>query len=106
MENTMSGISSIGSTTPTQNQILEAALHTHLLHKHTPHPTASVATQTTQSAGNDSGSTSASSNATPTSSEILEVILNGHTPSPSAPVAGQANPPTNNTDGAEINEMA
>ena len=102
----MSGIASISSTTPTQNQILEAELHTHLLHKHAPHPTTSVATQATQSAGNDSGSASGSGNATPTSSEILAVILNEQTPTPSAAVASQVNPLTNNSDDAEINEIA
>ena len=102
----MSGIGSISSTTPTQNQLLEAELHTNLLHKHAAHPATSVATQAAQSADNDSGSASRSGNATPTSSEILAVILNEQPPMPSAAVASQVNQPANKIDDTEINEIA
>ncbi len=109
----MSGISSIGSTTPTQSQILEAELHANLLHKHAPHPATSVATRATQSAGNDPSSKSVGStgNAMPTLSELLDDILkkrlpNGWNATPTNPAGGQTDQSPSDIESIDIDETA
>ncbi|HEX4142872.1 MAG TPA: hypothetical protein VHY91_04920 [Pirellulales bacterium] len=103
----MSGISSIGSATPTTEQILEAELQMHLLHKHASHPTASLGTQATPSAANDpgSGSVSGIAHPTPTPDELREVVFSA--PADVAiPVASQTGPSAGGNQDDEIDVMA
>ncbi len=109
----MSGISSIGSTTPTTNQILEAELQTHLLHAHAQQPTSTSAAEGNLPAVNDPGSNGVSGvgNTSPTSQQVLEAGLRAHrlhthAHHPASTVATQANQSADDANGTEINETA